>query len=129
MDRVGLTSGQVAYRLGVSDGTVRGWTTGRRGIGADDLARFADLVAYPVEYFLRQEYRLSEDFSLRYEVHKLSTQMSYLIEKIAEEPAKYIASDDQALSYLRDTHRLSSEDIESICKIIKKAGNREEKAD
>jgi hypothetical protein len=44
-----------------------------------------------------------------------------LIEMIDEEPAKYITSDDQALSYLRKTHHMKDEDIEAIREIIRKA--------
>lgn len=125
MDRAGLTSGQVAYRMGVSDGTVRGWTTGRRGIAPEDLVRFAEIVSYPVEYFLHPEYQLPEDFSLRHEVHKLSQQVTKLAEKVAEEHAPYM-SDEEALEQLRKAHNLSDETVEEIRRIICKQKENDE---
>jgi transcriptional regulator with XRE-family HTH domain len=124
MDRAGLTSGQVAYRMGVSDGTVRCWTTGRRGISPDDLARFAEIVNYPVEYFFREDSRLPEDFSFRQEVQKLSRQVTELAKKVSEEHATYTAGDEGALEYLRQKHALTEEDMEAIRRIIEKRETR-----
>jgi transcriptional regulator with XRE-family HTH domain len=125
MDRAGLTSGQVAYRMGVSDGTVRCWTTGRRGIGPDDLSRFAGIVGYPVEYFLREESCLPEDFSIRQEVERLSLRVAELAEKVSEERSGYMAGDDEALGHLRRAHSLTDEDMEAIRRIIEKRENRQ----
>jgi len=120
MDMAGLTSGQVAYRMGVSDGTVRCWTTGRRGISPDDLARFAQIVGYPAEYFLREESRLPQDFSIRQEVERLSQRVAELAEKVSEERAGYMAGDEEVLEHLRRSHSLTDEDMEAIKRIIEK---------
>lgn len=55
MDIVGLSSGQVAVRMGVTGGAVRGWTTGRRKIGLEEMEKFAMVVGLPVEYFMKPE--------------------------------------------------------------------------
>ena len=129
MDQSGLTSGQVAYRMGVSDGTVRGWTTGRRGIGPEELVKFAEIVGYPVEYFLYPESQLPEDFSLRHEVRRLSEQVTELAERVAEERSTYIATDEKALEHLREAHDLSDEDVEEIRRIIRKKNEKPESAE
>lgn len=119
MNRTGMTSGQVGYRMGVSDGAVRCWTSGRRGVGTDEIARFAEIVGYPVEYFLYRESRLPSDFALRHEVEKLAEQVSRLADKVAEEKAQYsVATDDHALDQLRKAYNLGDEAVESIRKII-----------
>lgn len=121
MDRACLTSGQLAYRMGVSDGTVRGWTTGRRGIRPDQLAQFASIVGYPVEYFMCPEYRLPGEFSLCYQVKELAEGVAGLVEKIGEEGGAYIRTDDEALDYLREAHHLQENHVEAIRQIIEKA--------
>ena len=123
MDRAGLTSGQVAYLMNVSDGTVRGWTTGRRGIGPDELAGFARVVGYPVEYFLYPDYQLPRDFSLHFEVKKLSEEVAKLAERVAEETGTYTAT-DEALTHLRKAHHLDDEAIDAIRRIIEDAQKR-----
>lgn len=128
MDKLGLSSGQVAYRMGVSDGTVRGWTTGRRGMGPEELVKFAEIVGYPVEYFLYPESQLPEDFSLRHEVRRLSQQVTKLAEKVAEEHAPY-ATDEEALEHLREAHNLTDEDVEEIRRIIRKKNEKPESAE
>jgi len=120
MNRVGLTSGQVAYRMKVSDGAVRCWTTGRHGIGTDDLVTFAEVVGHPVEYFFSQDYRLPDDFSLRCELLKLNERVEQLTEKVGNEPGFRIASDEEAISYLRRTHNLSDEAVASIRQVIER---------
>lgn len=121
MDKAGLTSGQVAYRMGVSDGTVRGWTTGRRGIGPDELAAFAGIVGYPVDYFMYQECQLPGDFSLRYEVKRLAEEVAKLVERIDKEGGAYITTDDEAIDYLQRVHHLPEKDVKVIRRIIEKA--------
>ena len=117
MNHAGLTSGQVAYRMGVSDGAVRGWTTGRRGIGLEELVKFAGIVGYPVEYFLYPEYQLPRDFSLRHEVGKLAEEVAKLADRIAEEPGVYLTTTD-ALEHIRKAHHLNGETVEAIRRII-----------
>lgn len=121
MDAAGLSSGQVAYRLNVSDGAVRGWTTGRRRIGIDDLMRFAVVVGYPVGYFVDPDFRLPSDFSLRIEVAKLTEQVVRLNEQIGHEPGSTVTSDEEALSYLKSSHNLSEEAVEAIRAIFREA--------
>lgn len=125
MDKAGLTSGQVAYRMGVSDGTVRGWTTGRRGIGPDELALFASIVGYPVEYFMYPEHRLPADFSLCHEVQKLAEEVARLVERVGEERGAYIVSDEAVLEHLREVHNLSDEAVEEIRRLIGEWKKRE----
>lgn len=72
MEARGLTSGQIAQRMDVTDGAVRAWTTGHRQISVDDLERFAFIVRYPVEYFIREEYRLPKDFDLHERLKELT---------------------------------------------------------
>lgn len=129
MDEVGLTSGQVAYRMGVSDGTVRGWTTGRRGIGPEELVKFAGIIGYPIEYFLYPECQLPEDFSLRGEVRRLTQEVTRLAEKVAEEHGVYIASDEQALEHLREAHNLTDEALDAIRRIIREKTEGEREGD
>ena len=119
MDRTGLTSGQVAYRMKVSDGAVRCWTTGRHGIGTDDLLKFAEIVEHPIEYFLSPDYRLPDDFSLRCELRKLNERVEMLTEKVGNEPGFRIASDEEAIAYLRRSHNLSDEAVARLRQLIK----------
>lgn len=126
MDQAGLTSGQVAYRMGVSDGTVRGWTTGRRGIGLEELVGFAGIVGYPVEYFIYPEYQLPKDFSLRHEVEKLAEEVAKLVGKVSEEPCVYLTTAD-VLEHLRKTHHLDDETVEAIRRIIESSRKCENK--
>ena len=123
MDRAGFTSGQVAYRMNVSDGAVRCWTTGRHGVGTDDLVRFAEVVGHPVEYFLSPGYRLPDDFSLRCELRKLNERVEQLTEKVGNEPGFRIANDEEAIAYLRTTHNLSDEGVACIRQVIERAGS------
>ena len=115
--------------MGVSDGTVRGWTTGRRGMGPEELVKFAEIVGYPVEYFLYPESQLPEDFSLRHEVSRLSEQVIRLAERVAEERGGYIVTDEQALEHLREAHNLTDEDVEEIRRIIRKKNEKPESAE
>ena len=116
MDRARLTSGQVAYRMSVSDGTVRCWTSGRRRIGTDDLARFAGIVGHPVEYFLKPDYQLPDDLDLRLELARLVEQVARLAERIEERSRT--RTDDHALAYLREAHGLTESDLAAIQRII-----------
>jgi|GEM_PF-3293525 len=121
MERAGLTSGQVAYRMNVSDGAVRCWTTGRHAISTDDLVRFAAVVDHPVEYFVSQSYRLPDDFSLRCELRKFNERVEQLSEKIGNQPGFRIASDEEAIAYLCRTHNLSDETVACIRELIERA--------
>lgn len=118
MDRAGMSSGQVAIRMNVSGGAVRGWTTGRRGIGPDELVQFAEVVNYPVDYFLSLDSKLPDDFSLRYELRKLNELVEHLTEKVGSEPGFRISSDEEAIAYLRKKHNLSSEAVARIRQVI-----------
>lgn len=121
MDEAGLTSGQVAYRMGVSDGAVRGWTTGRRGITTEDIAKFADIVGYPVGYFLYEDYELSPDFSLGQEVKRLSEQVEKLLEKVPHH-----LTEEQCLEYLRESLHLDNESMNAIRRILRDAKTKRE---
>lgn len=37
MKSAGLSSAQLAYKIGVKDGSVRGWTTGQHGIAQNHV--------------------------------------------------------------------------------------------
>ena len=124
MDRLGLTAGQVAYRMGVSSAAVRGWTSGRRGLDPDGLLRFARIVEYPLEYFLDPEYgqpASPSDFALVQELKKLTEQVQKLVEKVGSQPGYWIKTDEQAIGYLRDAHGLGPEAVAAIHRIIGKA--------
>ena len=118
MERAGLSSGQVAYRMNVTGAAVRGWVTGRRGIGPDELTKFAEVVDHPVTYFLSPGSRLPDDFSLRYGLRKLNELVETMTEKIGNEPGFRVAGDEEAIDYLRRAHNLSDEAVARIRQII-----------
>lgn len=80
--------------------------------------RFSEIVGYPLEYFLYQEYKLPDDFSLRHEVRRLAQEVTRLAYKVAEEHGEYFATDEQALEHLRRAHDLSDETVEAIRRLI-----------
>jgi transcriptional regulator with XRE-family HTH domain len=82
MDERGLTSGEIAKVMHVSDGAVRGWTTGRRKIGLDDLSSFATIVGYPIEYFIKADYVLHEGFAVHDQLQKLARDIDDLSKRI-----------------------------------------------
>ncbi|MCL4551976.1 MAG: hypothetical protein M1305_00245, partial [Candidatus Marsarchaeota archaeon] len=107
-------------RMNVSGGAVRGWATGRRGIGPDELVKFAAVVKHPVEYFLSPDYKLPDDFSLRHELWRLGELVQQLTEKVGREPGFRISSDEEAIDYLRRTHNLDSEAVARIRQIVER---------
>lgn len=92
------------------------YVSGRRGITPDDLAKFAEIVGYPVDYFLYLDYQLPRDFSLRQEVRRLSEQVTRLLEKVPEG-----RTDVQVLEYLRESLGLGDEAMQAIRQIIQEA--------
>ncbi len=80
LDVSGYTSEQIAMKLGVTGGAVRGWTTGRHSITIDNLENFARITHYPLAYFLQEEYELPVDFSSRREMIDLKARIDAAIE-------------------------------------------------
>ena len=113
MDIVGLSSGQVAVRMGVTGGAVRGWTTGRRKIGLEEIERFATVVGLPVEFFMRPDAKLSHSPSSLPNLHK-SAGSHFFMAEVPQDEESVDRVRERITKYLIEKKGMSNEEVEQI---------------
>lgn len=121
LDAAGMNAEDMGKRMHVTGAAVRNWCLGRREIGVDELEQFASITGYPVEYFIRPEYRLPADFDVHKRMERIAEQISELSGELADRAVR----PEQVDISFRKQHDLSEDDWKQIMDIIRRAEEEE----
>lgn len=82
--KAGLTSEEIARRMGVVGGTVRQWWCGQNEPGMASLQKYAAITGFPIGWFYGEEGKLSEPHRLELwgRVDDLTVRLQYLEDQL-----------------------------------------------